>query len=333
MTKLSLVAPSLTSTAPRKALDMFNASIPGSDIEVHNPHSTIKGDNIRMSPTQWMSTYDDSFKAKNPAYAARHAYYNADQTDRSLGYQVGHGLGSAFDSVAPAAGNILNNGPLVGGLASVVPGALLGMLGTGAINLISGRDMSDNMLRNSAVSGLLTGGLGAFSGYLRKYKPTFAPTTPEHQTYTSTDLVHDRAAQRQALAELFRHRKTAGMKSMEAVSTGYDLGSSTAAPQSKILQLLQAAPGMSYTEKSQLTVGVARLSPQELAQLADSLHGVTGAIVGAVIAKFLLNRGLIGTVMGAIFGGTVAKVVFGSNPTNNLGQPSLQGQSITGNKY
>lgn len=332
MIKLSLLAPGIPSAVPGQAFNYINSGLSGNDIEVHNPHSTIKGDNIRMAPKQWLSTYDESFKTKNPAYAARHAYYNPDQTDRSMGFQVGQGLGSILDSVGPTAGKILNNGPLVGGLASVVPGALLGMLGTGAVNLISGRDLSDNVLRNSSLGGLLTGGLGAFSGYLRKYKPTFAPATPEHQTYTSQDLIHDREAQRQALAHIFGQRKTAGMKSMDAIGGGYDFGG-TAAPQSKILQILQAAPGMSYTEKSQLTVGISRLSPQDLVQLANSLHGVTGAIAGAVIAKFLLNRGLIGTVMGAIFGGAVAKAVFGTQAKNALGQSSMQGHTITGNTY
>lgn len=104
--------------------------------------------------------------------------------------------------------------------------------------------------------------------------------------------------------------------------------------QAKIVNLIQTAPGLSFNERSQLMAGVAQLSSPDLTQLASSLSGVGGAAIGAIIARFLLNKGLIGTVLGAIFGSNIAKAVFGpSIPRNDLGQPSLQRQYITGQYF
>lgn len=102
--------------------------------------------------------------------------------------------------------------------------------------------------------------------------------------------------------------------------------------QGRIFRMINAAPDLSFTEKSQLTSGVAQLGQYDVINLMRSLSGVTGAAVGAIIARYLLNKGLIGTVLGAIFGSTVAKSIFGSGPKNDLGQESMQGYDITGNK-
>lgn len=99
----------------------------------------------------------------------------------------------------------------------------------------------------------------------------------------------------------------------------------------RIYRMINAAPGMSFTERSQLTAGVAQLNPQDIMTLARSMAGLSGAAVGALIARFLMNKGLLGTVLGAIFGGSIANALFGNSlPKNDLGMPSMQGRSLTG---
>jgi hypothetical protein len=102
--------------------------------------------------------------------------------------------------------------------------------------------------------------------------------------------------------------------------------------QGRIFRMINAAPDLSFTEKSQLTSGVAQLSAQDVMNLFGSLSGVGGAAVGAIIARYLLNKGLIGTVLGAIFGSSVAQSIFGSRPKNDMGFESMQGYDMTGNR-
>lgn len=287
-------------------------------VQVQDPLSPFAKDKISMSPMQWMSTFDEKFKKTNPEYAAMNAYYDPFQTNRSVGYAAGNGLQKLYSGYAPHIGAIMDKGPVAGGLLSMLPGLLAGAAGTGLMNFATGRDTSDGMLRNALIGGLATGALGAYSGYLRKNKPQFAAPTPPPLPQSPLELQQGRNMERSTVMSMLN--KQAFMQ---------DGGAGKA----KIIQAINSTPGLSFTERSQLIAGVSQLAPNDISQLASTLTGVIGASVGAVVARYLMNRGLIGTVLGAIFGGTIAKSVFGpSIPTNDLGQASLQGRTITG-KY
>lgn len=314
--------PTLKGKLKNKVYDY--ATSDASTITVPDPLSPYKKDTIEMTPLQWMSTYDEEFKKSNPQYAALNAYYNPYQSNRSLGYALGDKLNSLYKGYGPLVGNILNQGPLAGGLLSAAPGLALGALGTGALNLITGRSLTSDLLRNALIGGLATGSLGAYSGYLRKYKPNFEEAKPPEQ-WTREDQEKVQRANLQRA----RYMYGTGLQKSSVVKTAA-MGAAEA--QARVVQLIQAAPGLSFTEKSQLIAGIAQLSSNEVSQLSNSLVGIGGAAVGAIVARFLMNKGLIGTVLGAIFGGTVARSLFGSPvPRNDLGQPSFQGRTLLGN--
>ena len=298
------------------------ATADSSTITVPDPLSPYKKDTIEMTPLQWMSTYDEGFKKSNPQYAALNAYYNPFQSNRSLGYAMGDKLNQLYKGFGPIIGDILNKGPLAGGLLSTAPGLLLGAAGTGALNLLTGKSTTSDMLRNALIGGLATGSLGAYSGYVRKYKPQWEAPNFKPEKWSPDELKNINSNIReQVLAGLNKQShyiKSAAMSSSEA--------------QARVVQLIQSAPGLSFTEKSQLIAGVSQLSGAEVSQLSNSLLGIGGAAVGAIVARFLMNKGLIGTVLGAIFGGTVAKSLFGPPvPKNDLGQPSFKGRTLLGN--
>lgn len=301
---------------------IFDAATPDAGtLTTQDPLSPYKGDTIEMSPLQWLSTYDSNFKKTNPEYAALNAYYHPHQTNRSMGYLMGDKLNSLYHGYGSAIGRTLDKGPLAGGLLAMAPGLLAGALGTGALNMLTGNPLSSDVLKNALIGGLATGSLGAFSGYLRKYKPQWnAPA--KRELVTPQDLaIMNNYNKVQALGAGL-HNKAAATKRAYA---------SAAEAQSKIVQLIQSAPGLSFNERSQLTAGVAQLSSTDLTQLSSMLTGVAGATVGAIVARFLLNKGLIGTVLGAIFGGRIAKSVFGpAVPKNDLGQASFQGRDLLG---
>ena len=298
---------------------VFDYSSSDSDtVTTQDPMSPYKGDTIQMSPLQWLSTYDKSFKEINPDLAAANAYYHPDQSNRTLGYNVGRYLNKITNKVGPSIGDILNKGPLIGGLASAAPGLVLGALGTGALNMLTGNNTSDGMLRNALLAALATGSLGAYSAYLRKNKPTFE-RPKEKELLKPSDI-----------AEGLNRARSDALLKLKSASVKKAFSSASEA-QAEIVKAIQASPGLSFNEKSQLIAGVSQLASQDLSALAASLSGYGGAAVGAIVARFLLNKGLLGTVLGAIFGGSIAKSLFGASvPRNDLGQPSLQGRTITG---
>lgn len=328
MLKAAFMAPDLNFADAAGQSSGLNSLISGNKtVSTQNPMSPYAEDKIDLTPQQWLSTYDQEFKKKNPVYAALNKYYNPYQSSQSLGYSVGQGLHKLRSgSVGNAVGKTLNQGPLIGGLASAIPGLLAGGLGTGLFNMITGQDATHNMGRNALMGGALTGGLGAFSGYLRKYKPDFtSPSYPAPMGYD--ELMRMKMSERERVADMLASKNASIRKA--AFSSGGSMPQSEA--KSRILTLIQNAPGLSFNERSQLISGVALLSGPDLGQLASSLSGVIGASAGAIIARFLMNKGLIGTVIGAIFGGTIAKAIFGHvSPTNFLGQRSTQGKDITG---
>jgi hypothetical protein len=297
----------------------------GDNVSVQNPHSTDITDRINLSPEQWRATYDKEYRRSNPAAAAGHAYYHPFQSDRTLGFGLGKNLRSLYDKGMGTVAPYLNQGPAMGGLVSLIPGAVAGILGTGASNLISGEDTSKNMLRNALIGALVTGGIGAFSGHLRKNKPQYPSNYVPAQHYDEP--------QERAYKEHIKNQVRALLSAKDELTKNSFIKKASNA-QAEIMHMLQNAPGLSFSERSQLTAGVSKLSSFDLEALADSLSGLGGAAIGAFVAKFLMQRGLIGTVLGAIFGGVVSKAIFGkSTPTNSLGQPSLQNMSYTGHIY
>jgi hypothetical protein len=282
----------------------------GSTVEVQNPHSTDSADKIQMSPQQWLSSYDPKFRTMHPSYAATHAYHNPYQSDQSLGYSVGRMLGRGYSKGMPFADNILNRGPLVGGMASAIPGALLGALGTGAFNMLSGNpDKTEHTGRNALLGALLTGGVGAFSSYLRQNKPQFnVPPTAPIQGYNNANLPADRINERQQVNNIL---------SKSAFSMGTE-------KEDELISLIRDVTGLTPEQKNKLITGISKLSLVDLHTLEASLVGASGAALGAIITRFLMNKGLLGTAVGAILGGTVASSLFAPKPAvNYLGQTSL----------
>lgn len=283
---------------------------PGKDtVTINDPFSTNYTNRTKeLSPVQYLSTFNKDFKAQNPEYAAMHAYSNPYQTDQSMGYNVGSFLKNHLSKGYKLYSDYANQGPAGGALAGALPAAAAGLLGTGVANYLSGNDMSDNMVRNSILAALLGGGVGAYSGHLRSTRPAFSPMQAGVQP------IVNRTTQQNELRQALQPIKNAAYKMVGDNTTGMDT-------RQYILAALSDAPGLSFNERAQLTAGTASLSNNDLTQLKQLLISAGGASVGALVSKFLMNKGLIGTVLGAILGSSVAKAVFGTHiPTNALGQ-------------
>lgn len=82
-------------------------------------------------------------------------------------------------------------------------------------------------------------------------------------------------------------------------------GNSSADPSSYISSRIALDPKLGFSEKTQLSGMINKLSDGQTQELAKLLRAAGGATIGALIAKYLLRLGLTGTVLGAILGGAV----------------------------
>lgn len=74
-----------------------------------------------------------------------------------------------------------------------------------------------------------------------------------------------------------------------------------------IFQALASDNTLSFFEKAELSGAIQRLSWQDQQQLSSLVRATAGAGVGAIIARFLANRGFLGTIAGALLGGLLAR--------------------------
>lgn len=82
-------------------------------------------------------------------------------------------------------------------------------------------------------------------------------------------------------------------------------GNSSADPSGYVSSRIALDPKIGFSEKTQLSGLVDRLSDGQTQELAKLLRSAGGAAIGALVAKYLLRMGLTGTVLGAVLGGAV----------------------------
>ena len=99
-------------------------------------------------------------------------------------------------------------------------------------------------------------------------------------------------------------------------------------PTDQILTALQSDTGLGTYQKMQMMAQVAQLPQYQAAQLAQMLGSVAGAGVGALIARFLLGAGTLGTAVGAGMGYMAGNALFGNHQRDAMGYPSSD-QSFT----
>lgn len=82
-------------------------------------------------------------------------------------------------------------------------------------------------------------------------------------------------------------------------------GNSSADPASYVSSRIALDSSLGFTEKTQLSGLVDKLSDGQTQELAKLLRAAGGAAIGALVAKYMLRLGLTGTVLSAILGGAI----------------------------
>lgn len=279
-----------------------------------DPNTLGERDTVMMSPDTFKSTFDSDFRKENPAYAALHAYRHRYQPQANWAYRMGSDYARPLlNNVGRGLSDLFSQGPLVSGGLSGLAGMGTGLLGGLGWNALSENKVNPAMI--ALLSGLTTGSLGAFGGYLNQKGQQGGGFSPGQYHAPKRVSPQDYAMQ---------------VNSVMGKSAFYHKSPDTPFGQSRddtqfIMNILQNAPGLSFNERAHLASGVSRLSSSDASNLAGLLGAAGGAAAGALIARFLMGRGLISSLLGAVTGGVVGSLLFGNRSSSNT---SFNGQQL-----
>lgn len=198
-----------------------------------------------------------------------------DPRSSSLKFKLIRKLKRMADDPNPTfVGSILNKGPLVGGASGAAVGFGLGTLGDWILDKINGgpRDSKVSLKLLGALSG---GGMGTMLGHYRK-------------KYNSSDPY-----------------SYFGTNDSDMISGHFDLVKRAAMykdPRNFILEKIQGARDISFTEKAKLAAAVRSMDRANAEKLAKMVRSALGAGVGALIARYLFG---MTSLRGTMFGGLV----------------------------
>lgn len=228
------------------------------------------------------------------------AYRDPTQVQNHPAYAVANHFGpTALREGTAGLDKMLGNGVATGALSGAGVGAGAGIL-SNALMAFLGRSQF-----NPLKSGLWGAGIGAgVGGGAAKYRD-------------------------------WRTDQLSGQKAAAWRGPGMDRGAAQAELQG-ILAMIRSAPGLSFYQRGQLMSGVSSLSPGALSQLRGMLGMGGGALAGATVARFLMGKGLVSTVIGAVTGGVLGNAIFGrrdNSPRNFMGQRGLRDVDVAGNRF
>lgn len=265
-----------------------------------------------------------------PAWAVTHRYTNPYDERNTMGWKAGESI-KDFVSKPNWASRILNQGAGPGGLLGAAAGALAGGVGGLAANTAGG---NVNTGRLALLLALVGGGLGAYSGSLRTTAPVSLSPGDLRQpwSYPNPQKMVDYLAGRPAPdLPAFSGRSNAlveasGLYKGASFFGGYFQDNQD--PRISILNKLDQS-GIAYGEHARLAQAIRGLTPSEAETLYGILKGVTGAAIGALIAKYVFGWGGAGQLGSAVFGGYAASHFGG--PVDALGFPSMGHRDYYGN--
>lgn len=329
-----------------------SAMTSGGTVSMPDPNTGNIRDQVKMSPLMFRSTFDEDFKRDNPATAAMHAYRHKFQPEVQMPYHLGEQYGRPLmNGGINMLSKWFNQGPAMAGGMGALGGGLLGYLGASGLNMVRGDDAINPMYAAllGALGGGIFGGAGGWvknranAGELATHTPSPSHISPQDYAdyFQSMGVPYKSAAEcklpklrikftKPASINYLKNTKKSELifKSPTVKSADWRDGSSdsfrsTLDEADHILAVIRRSTGLSSMEKAQMMEGVSQLSMSEILNLKQLIGLSSGAAAGAIIARFLLNRGLIGTLVGALAGGAIGGSLFGqrSGPSTFLGQP------------
>lgn len=236
---------------------------------------------------------DPQWAKENPTLAAMHTW-RPDAPENTFAY----GLGDwARRATLPGLANATNAGALPGGAAGAAYAALPVLAGSWLYNNTLGGDRPLNTALLTALAALTGGGLGAYSGYHRSGQAAAARQTAELE-------------------------KPAGWR-----APGKPM--MFMGPQQQLSEKLYTISDYSGAERSRMMMAVQQLAPAQAAELWRLVGSLGGAAAGAVIARYLMGAGLLGTAVGAGLGLMAGRALFPGS-VNSVGLPTRAGPYMGG---
>ena len=313
------------------------AATNGGVVGMPDPNTGAAKDPVRLTPLSFKSTFDEDFKKKNPFSSAMNSYQHKFQPEHQLPYHIGAQYGRPMlNGGVNFLSNWFNQGAAGAGGMGALGGGLLGYLGASGLNFMRGEDSVDptRAAMLGALGGGLFGGTGGWikdrvnSGNVSVVDPGANPTSITPQTYIdyfkSMGVPTKAAEVKEIPVEVVQPEPTNTTKSADWRDGSSSSFRDTLDEADQIIAIIRKASGLSSTEKSKMMQAVDSLSNSDIVKLKQLVGASSGAAAGAIIARFLLNRGLIGTLVGALAGGVVGGSMFGGRSSGSstfLGQP------------
>ena len=99
----------------------------------------------------------------------------------------------------------------------------------------------------------------------------------------------------------------------------------------EIMAAIKADSRLGFSEKASITSAVSNLRADQLQQIVSLLRSVGGFGAGVVIARFMLNMGWLGSIVGGALGMGATNAIFGQKtPRTNYGLSMTGGRGIFG---
>lgn len=297
-----------TLTLPLVANEALSAAMgPGAYTEVTDPHSPFKSKTLQYTPVA--EATERVRQGKGSMLDHMQAYRHPLQPQANPAYAIGHRLGPKMLSGVSGASDFLwGHGYGQSGLAGAATGSVLSLL---ANALLRAQGRSEMPYWQAALLGAGAGGLAGLGGsYHRQY---YQNKFPKLTTQLGPRPVME---------------KPAAWRSPDM-----DERAAQASIQS-VLSMVRSAPGLSFNQRAQLMSGVGSLDANSARELQRLLMTSGGAAIGAIVARFLMGKGLGSTVLGAMLGGFMGNALFGNNASRtSTGRPAMTGIDFSGRRF
>jgi hypothetical protein len=325
-------------SSPLSVLPALGANIAATSVVGNNsftmpdPNTMDRNYPVRMSPDMFRATFDERYRREHPADAALRSYRHRFQPEVSTGYRIGEEIGRPL--LQGGMGNLHKLFSTGAVPASLMSALALGGGGWLAAKLYNSLPFVENKLDAGrvgslgAVAGGLTGLIGGGLASAAK-RPGMPPQANNFQSrYADPNEFYDQIDRYIGQGKYASLVKRAAWRTYGSSGDPYsDYGAGFAQAKAEVNSIINTLRNLSGHEQGELQNAIERLyqrDPAAVAELRRKLGMAAGATAGAIISNFLIGKGIIPTLIGALLGGAAGSKLFSSNiprPTTIFGQP------------
>lgn len=283
-------------------------------VNIPDPNSMRRDQQVMMSPEMFRATFDEDWRRENPAQAALLAYRHRYQPEVQLGYRLGEEIGQPMlRGGVNGAHNLFSQGPATSALLGALMLGGLTYAGAKGYNALPFTRELPFKPRDLAAVGAGVGGLSGLIGnriqagtnrpYARQPLPPLNINPEEY--YGQINQFMGKSA---SFAAPWRSSNSSNISAY---------GEAYVQQRDELNRMIRMLHNLSAHEQGELINALDRLyaqDPSAIGQLRNLVGTFGGAGAGAVIANFLMKRGVLPTIIGALAGAAIGRTLFNRKP-------------------